>query len=265
MRPFVALLVRELRVVFFTPLAWAALGAFSLLTALLFWLELLSFEVAQQRALIVNDPALLRLLDFNDLLIGSVLTHAQMLLLFVVPLFTMRLYADELRQGTLDMLLGAPVRTATLVAAKWTGATVVVLGLGATLMVYPALLALFGKAVVQGDGVVDWAQAVVGIGAVVMTGAAYAALGGCISAAVSSPSTAALTTALALVGLWFGGSAAQGLEGSAGVVLSWMAPMTHMERLARGMVTLPDVVYFATFPMACAALTVRVLDARRRT
>lgn len=265
MSAFVAVFARELRVVFLTPLAWVALGAFSLVTALLFWLELLSFEVAQQRALAVHDPALLRLLDFNDLLLGSVLNHAQVLLIFVVPLLTMRLFADEERQGTLDLLLSAPVRTSVVVAAKIAGVIMVVAVAGALLLVYPALLQVFGKAVVQGDGVVDWAQALSGVLGVVLCGTLYAALGASISAAAGSPSSAALVTALALVGLWFAGSAAGGLEGLAAPVLAWMAPASHVERFARGVLTLPDLVYFLSGTLAFAAITHRLFDARRRT
>ena len=259
-----AVLVRELRAVFTTPLAWSALGAFSLVTALLFWLELLSFEQAQERALAVNDPQLLALLDFNDLLLGSVLNHAQVLLIFVVPLFTMRLFADEARQGSLDLLLSSPVRTSAVVAGKIGSVVVVVVAAGALLLVYPLLLQVFGRAVIDGDGVVDWAQAVSGVLGVVACGALYASLGAAISASTASPAAAALVTALVLVGLWFGGSAASGLEGIAGPALSWLAPQSHVERLARGIVALPDLVYFASGVGALSFITALQFDARRR-
>jgi ABC-2 type transport system permease protein len=264
MRPLFAILGRELRVMFTTPLGWVGLGAFSLVTALLFWLELLSFEVAQQRALTLNDAALLQLLDFNDLLLGSVLNHAQVLLIFVVPLFTMRLFAEEARQGTLELLLSSPVSSGVVVAGKIASVIVVVLLAAALLLVYPVLLQLFGRAVVQGDGVVDWAQALLGVTGVVLCGSLYAAFGASVSAASSSPSGAALITALALVGLWFGGSAAAGLEGLAGPVLAWLAPSSHLERLARGVLALPDLVYFLSAIAAFTFITHRLFDARRR-
>jgi hypothetical protein len=118
--------------------------------------------------------------------------------------------------------------------------------------------------VVQGDGVVDWAQAASGLAGVVLCGTLYAALGAAVSAATQSPSTAALVTALALVALWFGGSAAGGLEGVAGAVVGWIAPSSHIERLARGLVALPDLVYFASGTLSLAFVTVRLVDKRRR-
>jgi ABC-2 type transport system permease protein len=258
------ILTRELQAVFFTPLGWIALGAFTLVASLLFWLELLSFEVMQQRAMALGDPALLSLLDFNDLLIGSVLLHAHVLLIFVVPLLTMRLFADEERQGTLDMLLAAPVRTSTIVAGKLLGVAVVVVAAALLLLVYPALLAWLGRAAVEGDAVVDWAQVVLGVAGVVATGVLYGAIGAAISASTSSPTTAGLLSALLLVGLWFVGGAAGGLEGSGGAVLAWLAPTSHMERLTRGVLTVADAGYYFIGTLAFAMLSARLLEARRR-
>ena len=264
MKPFLAVLTRELRILFGTPLAWGALGAFSLVTALLFWLELLSFEVAQQRAMAVNDPSVLSLLDFNDLLFGSVLVHSQILLIFVVPLLTMRLFADETRQGTMELLLSAPVRTSHVVLGKISGVFVILGLMGAVLLLYPALLQVFGRAAVQGDGVVDWGQALLGVTGVVACGALYASIGAAISAGTKSPSVAALVTGLSLVGVWFGASTASGAEGLAGPVLSWMGPGQHMERMARGILALPDVVYFASGVVAFTFIAHRLVENGRR-
>lgn len=263
MSAFRAVLARELRVLLGTPLAWSALAAFSLVTALLFWLELLSFEVAQQRATAVGDPALLSLLDFNDLLFGSVIVHAQVLFLFIVPLLTMRLFADEAHKGTLDFLLASPASDVAVVLGKLAGVVLVLCAAGALLLVYPALLAVYGRAVVHGDGVVDWPQAVAGVGGLVACGTLSAALGAAISAATSSPSSAALVTALALVALWLAGSAAPAIEGGAGAVLYWIAPASHLERFARGVVALADVVYFVSGTLGLVVVTWR-LHARRR-
>lgn len=265
MSAFRAVLSRELKILLGTPLAWTALAAFSLVTALLFWLELLSFEVAQQRAMAVGDAALLSLLDFNDLLLGSVLLHAQVLLLFIVPLLTMRLFADEAHKGTLDYLLASPASDVAVVLGKLAGVVVVLLAAGALLLVYPALLQLFGRAVVQGDGVVDWPQALLGIAGLLACGTLSAALGAAVSASTASPSSAALVTALALVALWLAGSAAPSLDSAAGQVLHWLAPASHLERMTRGVLALADVAYFSSGTAGLLLVTVRLYSSRRRS
>lgn len=264
MRAFAGILKRELIATFATPLAWVALGAFALVTALLFWLELLGFEVQQQRAMAIGDPAILALLDFNDLLLGSTLLHAQVLLIFVVPVLTMRLFAEEQQRGTLEALLAAPVRGVVVVSAKLTSLAVFLGAAGALLLVYPALLSLLGRAVVQGDGVVDWGQALLGIAGVLATGLLYAALGLAVSAGTSSPAGAALVTALLLVGLWFVGGAGAGVPGVGGSVLSWLAPASHLERGVRGVLALGDVLYFGTGTVALAGAAVALFESRRR-
>lgn len=264
MRAFSGLLRRELLATFATPLAWVALGAFSLVTALLFWLELLGFEVQQQRAMAIGDPAVLALLDFNDLLIGSTILHAQVLLIFVVPVLTMRLFAEEQQRGTLDFLLAAPVRGSVIVGAKLASMAVFLVVTCALLLVYPALLALLGRAVIEGDGVVDWGQALCGIAGVLATGLLYSALGMAVSAGTSSPAAAALVTALLLVALWFLGNASGGVPGAGGTLLSWLAPASHLERGVRGVLSLGDVVYYLSGTAALALASVSLLESKRR-
>ncbi len=264
MRAFTGILRRELISTFATPLAWVALGAFSLVTALLFWLELLAFEVQQQRATALGDPAILALLDFNDLLIGSTLLHAQVLLIFVVPVLTMRLVAEELQRGTLDWLLAAPVRTGVVVGAKLASMAVFLAVASALLLVEPALLSMLGRAVVEGDGVVDWGQALLGVAGVFATGLLYASLGLAVSAASASPSAAALVTALILVALWFLGGAAAGVSGPGGALLTWLSPASHLERGVRGVLTLGDVAYYTTGTLALAGSAAALVDGRRR-
>jgi ABC-2 type transport system permease protein len=264
MRAFLGILRRELTASFATPLGWVALGAFSLVTALLFWLELLDFEVQQQRATAIGDPAILALLDFNDLLIGSTLVRAQALLIFVVPVMTMRLFAEEHKSGALDFLLAAPVRSSVVVLAKLASLAVFLLAVCALLLVYPALLALLGRTVVQGDGVIDWGQALCGIAGVLATGLLYAAFGLAVSAGTSSPAAAALFTALTLVAVWFLGGASGGVPGDGGALLAWLAPSSHLERGVRGVLALSDVVYFTTGIAAFSACAVALVESRRR-
>jgi ABC-2 type transport system permease protein len=260
-----AILGRELRIAFTTPLAWTALGAFALVTALLFWLQLLAFEGSQTRALALDDKNLLSMLDFNELLLGSVYGHAQLLLVFLVPVFTMRAFADEARQGTLDLLASAPVTTTQLAFGKLLGAVAIVAAASLVLLVYPALLAIFGRAVVEGDGVVDWPQAFTGVLGFFLVGAVYASIGTLLSSASSSPAGAAMVTVLVLMGLWLAGNAALAVEGALGHALAWLAPSSHLERFVRGVVAVSDVTYFASFIAACAIGAQRVLEARRRT
>lgn len=264
MRAFTGILKRELLSTFAAPLAWVALGAFSLVTALLFWLELLAFEVQQQRATALGDPALLALLDFNDLLLGSTLMHAQVLLIFIVPVMTMHLLAEEQRSGTLDFLLASPVRPSVIVAAKLASLAIFLAAACALLLVYPVLLALFGRAVVEGDGVVDWGQVLLGVAGVFATGLLYASLGLAVSSATSSPAAAALVTALLLVGMWFLGGASGGVPGAGGELLAWLAPASHLERGVRGVLALSDLVYFASGTAAFALGAVALLESRRR-
>jgi hypothetical protein len=72
-----------------------------------------------------------------------------------------------------------------------------------------------------------------------------------------------LFTALLLVGLWFLGSAAGGLDADAAAAVAWLAPSSHLERMLGGTLAVADVGYFVVVIAACAVLCARMLDARR--
>ena len=255
---------RELRVAMTSSVALVAMGAFWVMSAVTFWLGLSAFEVAQQRALATNDPDLIALLDVNDVLLGGVLLQAQVLLLFVVPVLTMRAFASEDEKGTADLLYASPASTATLVFGKLLSAWVLLLLVCLTLAVYPVLVAVLGRPVTPGDVVVDAGQMVVGIAGVFLVGACYAGVGLAASAATRTASAAALITTVLLVALWFVGGAAPALDGSAAALLGWLAPASHLERLVHGAVAFADVVYFLSITVGTAAMTHRLVHARRQ-
>jgi ABC-2 type transport system permease protein len=262
--PFLGILRRELTVALSSSVALVALGAFWVMSAVTFWLGLSAFEVAQQRALATNDPEVIALLDVNDVLLGSVLVQAQVLLLFVVPLLTMRAFASEHEKGTADLLYASPASTMQIVLGKLAGTWALLALVCGSLAAYPVLVSALGRPVTQGDVVVDAGQMLVGLLGVFLVGAVYAGVGLVASAATRSAAAAALATTVFLVALWFIGGAAPTLDGSAAALLGWLAPASHLERLVRGSVALADLGYFASLIVGTAALAHRLVDARRQ-
>lgn len=257
-------LKRDVRIAFTTPTAWIVVFAFTLITSLLFWMQLLQFEGALQRALELKQRDVLALLDFHELVLGGVWMHVQELLLFLMPLLTMRAFADEKRQGTLDLLLASPARTWQLVAGKIGAVVVIVLCLCAILLVYPCVLAWLGHSATPGESVIDAGAVASGLCGVLLTGALYASVGVLFSSLTSSATVAALLTFLTLAFLWFMGGASGALDGTLGVVLSALSPASHMERFVRGAVALVDVTYFVTGIVVAFVACVHIVDDGRQ-
>ncbi len=173
----------------------------------------------------------------------------------VAVLVTTRSFAEEERQGSLELLLTAPVRTWQVVAGKLLG-SVGALGLVlVTTVVCPLLVAQLGHP--------DGGPIVTGYAGLVLAGLAFTATGLAVSAATASSLVSGAGTAAALLGLWAGGLLATGLRGWPGTVLAYLSPASHLTGFLRGTISATDVAYFLSVAVIGFGATVAVLACRR--
>lgn len=179
------------------------------------------------------------------------------LMVLLVPALTMRLWAEESRQGTDEVLLTLPVRDLELVAGKFLAS----LGLLAT-----GLALTFALPVtVATIGDLDWGPVIGGYVGALLLGAAYLAVGQFLSATTENQILAfilALVVCLALYGL--------GLEGFAGLfpdrtaaLLRSLGTGSRFDSIARGVLDLRDVAYYLSLTGFMLAACVGALRARR--
>jgi ABC-2 type transport system permease protein len=263
MSALVGLFKKELRVAFTTPLAWVVLFAFASLASLFFWLQLTEFERTLQRVLSLGDRALAAQLDFNDLILGALYANLQLVLLFVMPLLTMRAVAEERQRKTLELLLTAPIRAWEIAAAKLSAVFVLVVVLAVFLLLYPALLASFGASNDASAPVVDWGQVLAGTLGFALAGFLFASVGFAFSCMTATPALAGLLAFVTLVLAWFLGSAGHEIPGAVGDALSALSPASHVERLVRGVLHGADVAYYASGIALCFLCGCMALEARR--
>ena len=173
----------------------------------------------------------------------------------LVPALTMRLWAEERRQGTYELLLTMPFGDDELVVGKYL-ATMVVVGVAIALSLpVPLMASMFGR---FDAGVIVSEY----LGAMMMASAA-AAIGQAVSGASRNQMSAFMATVLILLSLsllsqvttwielplWLAGSA------------NWLSLSYHFSSFARGVVDTRDVAYFALLTVSCLWLTTRLLSA----
>jgi ABC-2 type transport system permease protein len=178
---------------------------------------------------------------------------AGFLVLLVVPVLTMRAFAEEARTGTLDQLLAVPVRPGSLVVAKWAAAWV-----SAVVVLAPAT-AFVGLTALWGDP--DDGPAVAGFVGLALLAAAATAIGVLASACTESQPIAAVAALFAGVVAWFA-HVGDPAVGDAGL----LAALSFSERLrlfAGGAFDTGDVVFFVFATAAALVLAAAVIDLRR--
>lgn len=258
----IALWRRELRVLLLSPAGLGVLAIWMFLVGAVFLMELAGFEQAEQRALAIDDPALLSLLDVNDLLLASVNNHLTVVLLFLAPMLAMRSWSDG---AVRDWLLQRAPSTSSFVVARACGATSMVGAMLLLTLPLPVFLAVVGRPAVGDAGVVvDVGQAIVSTGLVAAAGATFVALSAAVIVAVDNALAGAVLAFVVLMVLWVAPGGA-GLTGPVvGEILNLVSPATHIEAGLRGLLRLSDVLYFAVVHLVATAVTIAMLRGRRR-
>jgi ABC-2 type transport system permease protein len=177
-----------------------------------------------------------------------------MVLLLVMPLLTMRSFAEEKRLGTIEILLTYPLRDGTILAAKYAACAVVLLVLLLGTMLYPLYLLRFEA--------VPWLPLLSGYLGLLLLGLSFIACGLFISSLTDSQVVAAIATLGFLLLCWLMTWNEAAASVSALRLLRGVAMFDHFQNFALGVVDAGDVSYFVCFCTFFSFLTLRVLESR---
>ena len=241
-----ALIAKELRALFTSPLAWVVLAFLQVVLAWIFLTRVDYFLTIQpQLARVPNAPGL------SEIVVVPVFGIASIVLLMSVPLLTMRLIAEERRNKTMTMLLSAPVSMTQIVLGKFL-ATAIFLGIVGGLIVLMALSLLMG-------GKLDYGLLVANLlGLLLLTGS-FAAIGLFVSCLTTHPVVAAIGALAAFLVLWLINIAAS--DPASPVHL--FSLLKHFEGFMNGAIAVTDLIYFGLLTVVFLILSIRRLDADR--
>lgn len=173
--------------------------------------------------------------------------------LLLIPLLCMRLFSEEKKSGTIEVLLTKPVRDGEVVLGKFLAALIMVAILLGLTFFYILLIMSVGQ--------VDWpATATVYLG-MFLLGMAFVSLGLFASALTKNQIIAAVLGFVFLLLMWLI-NAASSYIGSEGGMLDYLALSTHFSDFVKGVIDLRDVVYYLSFSVFFLYLTVKILEMR---
>lgn len=240
---------------FVSPLAWTLLAITQLITGLLFALSLTDISLNPQR-LSAYDGV-------SELVGAGLFRFATVVLLLVVPLLTMRVFAEERKSGSLELMLAAPAGPGALVVGKFAG----VMGYLTVMLGLIAFMPLSLRLATP----LDLGLLAAGLIGLWLVMAAFTAVGVFISALTREPTLAAIGTLGALLLLWLV-YALSTLDWQP-VVFNTTLPLGaaaravsligHHDALLRGVFASSDILYFVIFTACFLALTVVRIDMER--
>jgi ABC-2 type transport system permease protein len=252
---FLPIYKRELRAMLQSWGLYVSLALFFFISALFFDLNLMTFiqesaEQAQQPYAAINNP-----LNFNESVVVNTFGVMAFLFIFIVPLLTMRLLAEEKQTGTYELLATSPISDWGIVLGKYLSAVTVIVLVTLLSLVFVGFMYWIG----QPEGPVV-AGCLIGL---LVMGAAYSAFGLCASALTQNQMVAAIVSLVGLLTLFLAKQLAPNSSGWWGDVLADISLFAHGDMMLKGMMRLEDLVFFALFAVFFLFLTHTLLQARR--
>lgn len=235
MRPIIVIALREWRSLFLSPLAWTLLGVLFAISAYMFNAALVSYLLRMQQFQMMGGggPGAMSLTEWT---IAPMFGNTAVLLLLIIPLITMRTFAEEKRRDTWPALASSPLSAMQIILGKY-------LGLLLFFLVTVLLLGLLPLGITP-YGNPDGGQVLSCMVGLFLLTAAFSAIGLAASSATDNPIVAAIATFGVLLGLWIAAWMGESGGGNVEKVLTYLSLTNHYENFLKGVISSTDLLYF---------------------
>jgi ABC-2 type transport system permease protein len=244
---------KELRTYFTSPIAYVVMTVFLVLVGFFFYSLLWWFNAQSMQA--AQNPAYAQQMNINQMVFGPLFNNMSIILLLMLPLLTMRLFAEEKKLGTEELLMTSPISVAQVIAGKFL----------ASLLVLAAMLALTGLLAVFPFlyGNPELLPVLNGYLGLLLMGAAFLAIGIFFSSLTENQIVAAILTFGALLLFWILNWASGSAAGFWKDVLNYVSFFQHFDNATQGILDTTDLIYYASFAFFGLFLTHSVIQSRR--
>lgn len=225
---------KELQVYFVSPLAYVFLGVFLLIAGMFFYLGVALTGEASLRVMLGN---------------------LAIALIFVLPMLTMRHFAEEQKSGTFELLMTSPISLPSLIVGKWLASLAMCALMLVGTLLFPAILAYYGDP--------DWGVMATSYLGLFLVCAAFCSAGLFASSLTNDQVAAGMGGIVLLLPFWVIGSAGALVPERFQGILDQLALLPHIRSFTKGIIDSADVAYFVAFAFVFLFLTYRTLESRR--
>jgi ABC-2 type transport system permease protein len=231
------------------------LAVFLALAGYFFYALLTAFNQTLAIYSMMRNPEMLQRFNLNEMVIRPLLHNMSVLLIFIIPALTMRLFPEEKRAGTYELLLTSPVRIGEIVAGKFLGGLVLVALMVALSGVFGFLLSRYGNP--------ERPMMLAGYLGLFLMAMAFLSIGTLISSFTDNVVVAYVGTLFALLVLYTIGWLGEATQGFWSSVVKFVSITDHFQELTKGVIDTKDLVYFATILIVSLFLTHRSVESVR--
>ena len=252
MSNILAIAHKELRAYFASPIAYIVIGFFALLFGW-FYIGILDWFVRQglQGQMGMGGGAT----NVNQQMIRPLILNVTVVFLFLLPLITMRTYAEEKRSGTMELLLTSPLTDLEIVLGKFLGALALYGAMVALTLIHFGLLFAFGTP--------EWKPLATAYLGLLLFGGCFIALGLFISSLTKNQIVAGAATFGIFLLLWVVDWIGESMGPTGQAILKYLSMTEHLDDFVKGVIDTKHLVYYLSFIAFGLFLTVRSVDTER--
>lgn len=243
---------KEIKSYFSSPIAYLLMTIFAIIFGYFFFSASAYFVQASMESQMRGQS---QPMNINDFIIGPLLGNASVVGLFLIPMISMRLFAEEKRQGTIELLMTSPIHDWEIIVGKWLGAVIMyacVIGISGLNV---ALLFAYGKP--------DWRPILVGYLGLLLQGGCLLAIGTFISTTTSNQIIAGGATFATCLLLWVLDWVSSYEQAAWAKVIAYCSVLTHFEPFSKGVIDSKDVIFYLSVIFFGLFLTQRSLESLR--
>jgi ABC-2 type transport system permease protein len=244
---------KEMRLYFTSPVAYVIMAIFLLLAGYFFYAIFAFFSLASMQS--AMNPQMGRELNVTDSVMRPLLSNVSVILLLLMPLITMRLFAEERRSGTIELLLTYPVRDGAVLLGKFFAAFALYAAMLVLTLLYPGIVMYFAR--------LEWGPLLTAYVGLLLMGATFIAVGVCISSFFENQIMAGTVTFVVLLMFWVIGWSADSAGGIWKTILSELSIIEHFDSFAKGILDTKDVIFYLNFTILALFIGLKSLEARR--
>ena len=249
-----AIAQKEVRSYFASPIAYVLIGLFALLFGYFYSAILVIFVSQSMRGgqLGFGAPAIL---NINQHLIRPLLLNASVILLFVLPMITMRTYSEEKRSGTIELLLTSPVSDLEIILGKFLGAMALYSLMLAVTLPHIAILFWYGEPELR--------PVIAGYLGLLLMGGCFVSVGLLISSMTKNQIVAGTATFAVFLMLWVITWMGETAGPMTQTILSYLSITEHFDDFSKGVLDTKHVVYYLSFMAFGLFLTAKSVGSER--
>jgi ABC-2 type transport system permease protein len=250
MRNVLAIAEKELRGYFASPIAYIIIGFFLLPFAAFFFLYLREFVEQGQQMAGMGGPV-----NVNQQVIRYVLQNTTVIILFVMPMITMRTYSEEKRSGTIELLLTSPLTDVEIILGKYFGALGLYVAMLVMTSLYMGILFIYGNP--------EWKPLIACYLGLLLMGGAFVSIGLLISSTTNNQIVAGVVSFVVFLLLWIVGWFADSAGATLGPITSYLSITEHFDDFSKGIIDSKHVIYYLSLITFGLFLTAKSVDTER--